>query len=106
MQPSKPQGPLANIPWKHDGQGEYVFDSKQNMVIQIRGWGSLQKLGEGVAIEIQIELGDIIERLPLMIETLKIMATMKECRCCYKVDADQPHTPGCRLQGALGLDKT
>ncbi len=46
-------------PFKYDDAvGGYVFDANGSMVLQIRGWGRLQYLGEDKAIAIQVWLGE------------------------------------------------
>lgn len=43
-------------PWKSDGQGSYIFDAKGDIIVEIRGWGHLQYLGEEVALKTQEEI--------------------------------------------------
>jgi len=46
------------LPVTSDGKGEYIRDADGKEVMLVRGWGRLQYLGEGVAINAQILIGD------------------------------------------------
>lgn len=38
-------------PFKYDKKGQYVFDSHDHMVLDIRGWGYLQRFNDGEDIQ-------------------------------------------------------
>lgn len=71
-------------PWKSDGQGSYIFDAKGDIIVQIRGWGHLQYLGEEVALKTQ----DEIQR--------RIVAAVNACRGIatedLETDLNAPHS--------------
>jgi hypothetical protein len=41
-----------------DEMGMYIFDANKNMVMEVRGWGRLQKLGEECGERMQKAIGD------------------------------------------------
>jgi len=49
---------LIKFPVKCDDYGMYITDADGNMLVQVRGWGRLQKLGEEQGIEAQKIIGD------------------------------------------------
>lgn len=48
-------------PFKYDQNGQYVFDNHDHMVIDIRGWGYLQRFVDGE--QIQDNVGKLITQL-------------------------------------------
>ncbi|MCK5492484.1 MAG: hypothetical protein KAJ14_05170 [Candidatus Omnitrophica bacterium] len=46
------------LPVKSDNMGLYIFDADGNMVMQVRGWGRLQYLGEKEGIKAQVLIGN------------------------------------------------
>jgi len=50
MEDLKEKYPLAiqsiNFPVKYDDYGQKIWDSKDNLILDIRGWGRLQYLSE------------------------------------------------------------
>lgn len=49
---------LYKPPFRYDWNGQMVFDSANNLVIDVRGWGRIEKMDNG--IELQDKVGEII----------------------------------------------
>ncbi len=49
---------LYKAPFKYDFMGQMIFDSEENLVADIRGWGRIEKLGNG--IELQDAIGELM----------------------------------------------
>jgi len=47
-------------PFKYDSFGQMIFDSQSNFVLDVRGWGYLERLGERRAISIQNGFGNLV----------------------------------------------
>ncbi|MFW6219851.1 MAG: hypothetical protein ACOCZ5_01425 [bacterium] len=45
-------------PFRYDDYGQYIFDSNNNMVVDVRAWGKLQYYENGE--ELQDSLGNMI----------------------------------------------
>lgn len=46
------------LPVHCDDHGIYIFDANGDMVMQVRGWGRLSKLGEQCGENVQKAIGD------------------------------------------------
>lgn len=51
-------------PFKYDRNGQQVFDSNNHHILDIRGWGRLEKkLGSDGAVDAQDKLGQLVVKL-------------------------------------------
>ena len=46
------------LPVRCDDQGIYIFDANGDMIVQVRGWGRLNKLGAECGANVQKAIGD------------------------------------------------
>jgi len=46
------------LPVYCDDHGIYIFDANNNMILQVRGWGRLSKMGEQCGANMQKAIGD------------------------------------------------
>lgn len=62
MEPATKQLILVGFtpPFEYDPHGQSIIDKDNKQVVDIRGWGHLQKLGEPCASSIQDNLGEEI----------------------------------------------
>lgn len=58
---------IYRLPFKYVKEGQMVFDAKNRMVVDVRGWGFLQKFTDGERI--QDNIGQLI--VDLLNEKLK-----------------------------------
>ena len=59
------------FPLKYDNHGTYIFDAKDNMVLQMRGWGRLQYEEQGKGAEIQDTFANwVVDTLNVEAKTL------------------------------------
>lgn len=50
------------LPVHCDEFGMYIFDANNEMIMEVRGWGRLQKLGEECGERMQKAIGDAFAR--------------------------------------------
>ncbi len=49
---------LYERPFKYDPNGQMIFDGKGNLVVDVRGWGRIEKMDNGM--ELHDTVGEII----------------------------------------------
>lgn len=71
-------GPFDNTPWKVCPEDMFVLDSENNMLLEVRDWGHLQRYRDEKALEIQSKRIQAASAIPEMIEALEELMILVE----------------------------
>ena len=68
------------LPLRYDSEGQYIFDRENKMILEIRGWGWIQKLNPKDIQQTQSEYQDSLGKLIVRLLNDGLLDT--DCRHC------------------------